>query len=560
MTFKSYPSAASSTAKTDAFCGYRSNTGASTLSSPKCRNYDGATAIWSSENELATAGSPVRTVRVAYSPLLSRALDKIMVTISNDGDLDAYVYDGPTSTWTITSNIASSGTSSNAFRCFDIAFEHTTGRALLVYSRGSTTNEIGYRIWTLGSGWSSETTIELPYTTGRVNYVELASCPATRPGAVDDNEIALICIDTNEDVQGYIWTGSAWSLMGASAAWDATAATSTREMLAVSYEQTTGEALWIWGDSVATHQNYRTWNGATLSAVTDLTIANQGGIVAYCTLHANPTNDDLIYNVIDAANDLNTAYWNGSAWTISAVEHDSDVDFISERCADCAWQSDGNAALLVWGTTSGSISWQKFTPPDTWTATSTVTYSSTKHWVQLRTNPRSVNGDFMIMGAVSNTALDIGCVTWDGTSFTVVSEASFTATITASAYECFDLEFANFVPSEMKSEVEFLGRDLIAWASLNWTINCHFSMAGVTTTAQLYNWNSESYPAEAGDGYLTASIGTSDVTITQLITTNPTYFKNASGYWKMKLTGVLATKSYFNCFGDLIMLNRTDNP
>ena len=142
MTFRSYVSAASSTAKTDAFCGYRSNTGTGYVT-PKARDWTGSTATWSAENELATAGSNVRTPRVAYSPLLSRALDKMMVTTCNDGFLDAYYWDG--TSWTVTDNIADTGTTSNDFQCFDIAFEHTTGRCLLVYSRGTATNEIGYK-------------------------------------------------------------------------------------------------------------------------------------------------------------------------------------------------------------------------------------------------------------------------------------------------------------------------------------------------------------------------------------------------------------------------------
>ena len=555
MTFRSYPSAASTTVKTDAFCPYRSNTGTGGTSTPKSRTWTGDTASWSAESELATAGSPIRFARQATCPLLSRCYDRIFVTDSNDGYLDAYVYDGATATWTVTNNIGDTGGSSNAFRCFDIAYETTTGRALLVYSRGTSTLEIGYRIWTYGSGWSAENTLELPYTTGRVNWVMLARCPATRAGTADDNEIAFIMEDVNEDIQGYIWTGSTWSLMGVGAVWDGTAATSTRDVIAVAYEQTTGEAMWIWGDSVATHQNYRTWDGTTLSAVTDLTIANQGGIVAYCSLQANPTNDDLIYSAVDAAYDLNTAYWDGSAWTVSAIEHDADVDFISERCFDCAWQSDGAAALLVWGTTAGSISWQKFTPPDTWTAEATAVYVSTKHWVQLRTNSRNVAGNIMIMGAIESTASDIGCITWDGTTFTVVGTSTFTASVGSLAYECFDLRWQRQMPSEMTFSVEFLGSsDLGSWTSLIWTINSHFSVAGVTATAQLHNWNSGSYPTGAGDGYMTTAIGISDVTMTQTINTNPTYFKDASGNWKMKFTGVLATKAYFNWFADVVWL------
>jgi hypothetical protein len=133
--------------------------------------------------------------------------------------------------------------------------------------------------------------------------------------------------------------------------------------------------------------------------------------------------------------------------------------------------------------------------------------------------------------------------------------STFTAAIGSNSWEYFDLRFAKFVPSEMKSEVEFLGSsDLGSWASLIWTINSHFSVAGVTATAQLYNWNSGGYPTGAGDGYMTTTIGTSDMTMTQTINTNPTYFKDASGNWKMKFTGVLATKAYFNWFADVVWL------
>lgn len=94
MTFRSYASATSATAKTDAFIAYRSNSGGGGLNTPKNRGWDGDSTVWGSENEITTADSPVRFVRVAYCPIEQRSFEKIVVTLSDDGYLDAYVWDG----------------------------------------------------------------------------------------------------------------------------------------------------------------------------------------------------------------------------------------------------------------------------------------------------------------------------------------------------------------------------------------------------------------------------------------------------------------------------------
>ncbi len=49
MTYRTYVSTTSPSAKTDAFITYRSNSGTNTLNSPKNRAWDGDTASWSSE-------------------------------------------------------------------------------------------------------------------------------------------------------------------------------------------------------------------------------------------------------------------------------------------------------------------------------------------------------------------------------------------------------------------------------------------------------------------------------------------------------------------------------
>jgi hypothetical protein len=109
------------------------------------------------------------------------------------------------------------------------------------------------------------------------------------------------------------------------------------------------------------------------------------------------------------------------------------------------------------------------------------------------------------------------------------------------------------LPSEYTSEVEFLGTsNTQPWSQLVWTIDSSFSAAGITATFQLYNYTADAY-STVGAGYITDTIGTSNVTETQTITVNPTQFRdNATGNWKMKIKGVKTTTSQFDWKGDLI--------
>lgn len=551
MNFRSYMSRSPANDKTDAFVAYRDST--TTLNTSKWRAWGGENLTWSPQSELPTANSPVRWVRVAYSPLESRSYEKIVVTLSDDGYLDAYVWNE--TAWIVTSNIAFPGTSANAYRCFDVAYEKTSGRALLVYSNGTTTNEIGYRIWTPETGWGSEQFLDLPYTSGIVLWISLASSPGTRAGTSDDNEIAMIYLDANTDVHGYVWTGSAWSLMGATAVWDATAATSTRECIAVAYEQTTGEAMFIWADSGSNRFYYRTWNGATLSAATLLTITATGGAGYWVTLKADPASDDLLFLVIDGGADLNTAYWNGSTWMVH-TEHDDTVDTNARRCADFAWEPSSGKGLLVWGTTTGQIAYKTFVAPNTWGTQQNIAMGGAGNihpWVQLRTNPRNVPDDVLILGLVlEGTAYDLGAISWDGATLTVLGSSVISASTTVITYECFELEFANFGVPTFTCEVEFSGKsDVKNWTQLLWTAALSFTVPEVTTTLQLYNYNSSQYPT-SGSGYITATIGQTKVTKNQTIIVFPMDFRDANGNWKMKITGTKIAYTQFEMQVDWI--------
>lgn len=163
-----------------------------------------------------------------YAPTRDEA---ILVALTNTGQVQAQVFNGTSwSGTTVLSNVGSGAVNPNGaslYRGFDIEYEQSSGDAIIVAGDGSA--DPNYYVWN-GSSWASGVDVNIP-TTGVPYWIELAS----RPGS---NELALITLDSNTDVYGMRWTGSAWDTMGTATAWETTASTATRKAIDVAYEQT----------------------------------------------------------------------------------------------------------------------------------------------------------------------------------------------------------------------------------------------------------------------------------------------------------------------------------
>jgi hypothetical protein len=111
------------------------------------------------------------------------------------------------------------------------------------------------------------------------------------------------------------------------------------------------------------------------------------------------------------------------------------------------------------------------------------------------------------------------------------------------------------LPIQHTVEVEFTGSsNTDDWTQLIWAVDSAWTTPSVTVTLQLYNYNLGQYPT-SGDGYISyTSSGTSntDETKSQTITSNPTYFRDTSGNWKIKVKGVKSTTTQFDFKADLV--------
>lgn len=329
---------------------------------PKYRIWNASS--WGSPVDFPEIQGELNQIRMAAS---SSRNEVIAVTFGSTGYVQAWVWDG--STWTegfsqqVFEYQHTDGTGGGAdvlslYGGIAVAYETNSDQALVVYTDGD--GDPSYYTWS-GSAWTGPSSMTIPNTVvqARVRYIELASDPLA-----SSDEIAYISLDDQLDVYGARWTGSGWDYMGAtSVMWDTNAGNATdRGSIAVSYETTTGDALWVWPDDVTTAGsrgfNYRLWDASlptpTLGAITkvNITSANDNNsIIRWSILRANPANNTIMFVSTDGARDMVTVSWNGSSdsWNADQTEQSTGVESISEQCFDFVWNAAGTSGWLFFG-------------------------------------------------------------------------------------------------------------------------------------------------------------------------------------------------------------------
>jgi hypothetical protein len=88
-------------------------------------------------------------------------------------------------------------------------------------------------------------------------------------------------------------------------------------------------------------------------------------------------------------------------------------------------------------------------------------------------------------------------------------------------------------------------------SQVEWTIDCYFTTNDVATVFQLYNYQKGGYPI-SGDGFMSETVNSTDVTVSQVISVNCTDFRDGSGNFKTRIMGVKATSVQFELRIDLL--------
>lgn len=361
---------------------------------PYFRLWDGV--AWGAEqnaNAMPAGATRVQWMVLKFARTRNEAL---LGTLDTLGDIRLQLWNG--FTWTNLNGgaaLSNIGTTNDGFRGFDIEYETASDRAIIVYNNANATSPY-YRIWD-GSNMSGAVALSSGGNLGNYPggaapiWIELAPNPLR-----NSNEIVLMTesITANDSVYGARWNGSQWDSMGQSTAavWDNSVGNGNdRKAIDVAYEQSSGRAMFLWGNNASGSHVYRIWDGANLSAAATFTIAAAGGNPEWVKLAPDPYSNQIMLGSQDSGSDLNTRLWSGSAWNGAAVnpEHDNAVESATERTFDVAFESHTSqigSAWIVWGdaTTVSQRNWS-----GAWGATTVVAGSDDTGIVQLRAHPTS---------------------------------------------------------------------------------------------------------------------------------------------------------------------------
>ncbi len=321
----------------------------------------------------------------------------IMGSIDGPDDINLVVWDG--TSWGNPHTFGQDA--NNNYKCFDIAYESQSGRALVV-GRTDGTATVRYNIWD-GTAWihaSAQPAFNL--AGGAARLVVMAPCPG-------NDQILIATVNSLFDLQLFLWNGSVFTDLGVIETSTHSDQPGTVEIV---YEQQSGDALVIWTVWSATPK-IRVWNGVTLGPENIVPIFPDN--VYFLRTASDPTSDHIVVAGVDKFYDVQVGIWDGTAWPDSREVETDNANQVQQG-VDVAWEASGEDALVVWVPWSSgspivrSLAWKKGTA----LADSTIEPGpdvQNQPWL-VRLLPISQSEKIILL--VENNTNDLRYSLWDG--------------------------------------------------------------------------------------------------------------------------------------------------
>ncbi|MGI0004940.1 MAG: hypothetical protein ACREAO_04770, partial [Nitrososphaera sp.] len=405
---------------------YRSEDGTNTSQSPKYREWNVTSRTWGDQVELESSGSAIRNAWIEFSPVSSK---RVIVVLSSDGTLDSYACDNgctDPAKWTVTHDFADLWNSEQAaqWRPFDIEFENTSGDLLLVYDRndgGDPDTDLFYRIMPDSShAFGSESVLNDTGPSVPDNIYSFVRMDARRTTGSDD--IGLIALaETNSRAIAWYWNGST-NTFGNENELTSDISNTDYEAIGIGFETFTGDLVAVAGQG-NTDVIYSEFGGSSWTAEASVGAIDVGRVrwIRYVP-NANVGSNSAFLAVggfTGSQHQLDSAHWSGTIWSVynGGTRHDANIDDSATRVFDFAWDNSADAlrGVMVYGTTSGSLTFKRYTEPNTWTAATTFSDDGTHQWVSLNESSNPTAADLTsVLGAAIDDGSDIGGLKWDG--------------------------------------------------------------------------------------------------------------------------------------------------
>lgn len=400
------------------------------VAQPKYRMFTVASNSFSAQNNAGTFTDTLvgKVFKLKTSPTKQEA---IAGYVNNSGILRILCFDG--SSWSSEWTQSVGGTGTNDQR-FGIAYEKTTGNAMVVYSNNgaSGANELGYRTKPGSSGcgsgnWSAHNNLDAQRITGSVQWIRTEGSPAS-----GSNNIALVFADSNSDLSALIWNGSAFGSEPAAALetnLERVGSTPDVPSFDLAYESVTGNLMVVWGlyqastcvggTTIATSNciRYARFTGSWSAVAVVPTVSDPATAI---DIAANPNSNEMRFGALSkTTGDLSTAYWSGSTWTgTQNVDTSAHCVGAGEKLVASGWLINGaqTRSIVVYSdanstncsTTSTNVSWFVMSgggaPSGQTDFNPTPAFAAHQSWYDIQTDPKNLS---QLMLSVSDANSDL---------------------------------------------------------------------------------------------------------------------------------------------------------
>lgn len=292
------------------------------VQTPRYRLWNGT--AWGTERSAENIGERPYWIRTDSATTRN---EYIMGTGGLSGLVKAQIYDGDAATW---GDLVTISTPASAIRRgFDVAYETLSGEAMVAACSGT---DAVYRTWD-GNAWSATSTINFGFTQN-CEWLELASDPSS-------NEIIVIAransANTPYAFEAQVWNGAgSWGNAVTQGAMEAADAENIG--MAVMYEESGDQAVFVTSNGTNANFHYRTWNGSW-SATTSTTTADD---VETPKFARDLGSDNMTLCFVANNSQMYYMRWNGSGFVSAPAAFSADTNSKDGgHSFDCEYESVG---------------------------------------------------------------------------------------------------------------------------------------------------------------------------------------------------------------------------
>src|SRR3989304_2883506 len=265
--------------------------------------------------------------------------------------------------------------------------------SMVVYGEAGV-NAPRFRLWD-GSVWSNEG-----------NALQVSSSPrevVLRANPIrDERVLGVVGTDRRLDLQ--IWNGSSWGNLVQTSLSSRVIAHPSRSF-DIAYEQQSGKALAVYGETGSMFPRYRLWDGTGWSSQVTVPVTKTSGVPVWIRLEPRPNSNEILLVYQDTNNDINALVWNGTDFgqdelletqAFSTIAQAFDIAYEQRSCSSSRPSCDG---LVTWAASGNPFPQYRSWNGTTWSAQrqagiSGVDSSARLNFVRLAADPGSDQSAF----------------------------------------------------------------------------------------------------------------------------------------------------------------------